>query len=124
MIEDTSCHDDADQCCIVSIPNPKENCCDEQNKKTHHAHQQCGDEHNCCSSEYFYFKTDNFDLSGKKEIKFDFIVAFVQEVSTEKLQNNISESLVHKINNDLPPPDYGTELLYSIQQLKIASLLV
>lgn len=125
MIEDESCHDnDVDQCCIVSIPDTKENCCDEQNNKAHRAHEQGGDKHNCCSSEYFYFKTDNFDLSGKKEITFDFIIAFVQEISTEKSQKNIPESLVHQINNDLPPPDYGIELLYSIHQLKIAYLLV
>lgn len=125
MMEDESCHEnDADHCCNVSITDQKETCCDEQNKNAHHVHQPCGDEHNCCSSEYLYFKTDHFDLSGKKVIKFNFIVAYVHEISTEKFQNTISESFIHQINKDLPPPNYGTNLLVAIHQLKIASLLV
>ncbi len=65
----------------------------------------------CCSSEYFYFKTDNFDLSGNNRINLVFLAYMLQKFKAYQNHNYYrAKFLIYQISNNLPPPEYGIEL--------------
>lgn len=124
LIEETECHDEMDDHhCEMKPSSEAISCCQQESTQTQNNHQHCGDNHDCCSLEYFYFKTDNFDLSGNSKVNFVFIVAYVAEIQNNQNQAQQAEFIIYQISNNLPPPEYGKKLLYSIHQLKIATPL-
>jgi len=124
LIDNSYCHEDMnDQFCEIELNNEPVSCCQTETPKNQ-TQQQCGEEGDCCSSEYHYFKTDNFDLSGNHRVNLDFTIAYKAIILDNQSQKLLTEGFTFQINNNLPPPEYGKELLYSIHQLKIATPLV
>lgn len=99
-------------------------CCQQKNNDLPTNQSQCDNGKNCCSSEYSFFKTDTFDLSGKTRINPDLKIVTVTEINDYQNQDPQSDFFIQIIDYDLPPPDYGKELLFSLHQLKIATPLV
>jgi len=124
LVEKSCCSDEEDiyNCDIDSASEPA-SCCQNEAPLNQTKHNHCDEGGDCCSSEYLYFKTDNFDLSGNSRVNFVFIVAYVAEIQNNQNQAQQAEFLIYQISNNLPPPEYGKELLYSIHQLKIATPL-
>lgn len=109
-------------CCaneIVSEPL----CCTEKKIATDLINSNCNAQDNCCSSESTFFKTDIFDFPSTSHKSFEFIIAFVsvlnfsQKVDVQFIFSEVNYSF------DLPPPKYGKQLLFEINQLKLDSFL-
>lgn len=105
-------------CCSNEL---KKSCCMNQpeEKQADACHKD-----NCCHTSSTYLKImDNFTISVEK-ISLKFIVSFLQILTGIEFQDETQTSvLVNYGFNDTSPPLYGTELLHSIHQLKIAHFL-
>lgn len=102
-------------CCAGS---EQESCCTNQplEEKADACHQD-----ECCNTSFTYLKIfDNFTVSLEK-ISLKFVISFVQILSGIELQSQAQTSVVLKPEfNDTSPPLFGTDLLNTIHQLKIA----
>jgi len=125
LIEDIDCHKkESPECCSTRENDNLHDCCFNNELDTSTQNKECEDDHNCCSTEYTFLKTDSFNyvITTKKSQIFLLACVFVF-----KNQYNLDHTLVENqigFNNNLPPPLFGKELLVSLQQMKISALLV
>ncbi|MEZ5197874.1 MAG: hypothetical protein R2764_16255 [Bacteroidales bacterium] len=123
--EKSCCHDEGkDQQCANMPDDEKYSCCSAEKKESATNHKHCTDGSHCCSFEYFYLKTDSFDFSGKKRISLEFIISYLAVINDVKDDNSLWDSYQQLLNHNLPPPDYGKKLLFSLHQIKIPTPLV
>lgn len=125
LTETSCCYDGMENlACNSESVTESSSCCQVDIREKPVKSHTCNGKNDCCSSEYFYFKTDNFDLSGHHRINLDFDIAYTAIILEDQNLNRLTEGFTFPINNNLPPPEYGKELLFSIHQLKIATPLV
>lgn len=79
----------------------------------------CESTDNCCTTEYTFLKTDIFDYTIDQKKSFNFTIAFVLIPESSDAQKEYTYLEKHTFAFDLPPPDYGKELLISLHQIKI-----
>jgi hypothetical protein len=124
VIKSTDCHEDekSHTCSTVQIDNVTSCCQAEINQNI--LNQKCETTNNCCTTEYTFLKTDNFDNSFNQKKSFSFVAAYVINLETTYTQKDHSFLKKNTFTDDLPPPEYGKELLITLHQFKIASPLV
>jgi len=124
VIESADCHKDekSHTCSTVQIDNVTSGCQAETDQNI--LNQKCEATHNCCTTDYTFLKTDNFDYSFVQKKSFSFITAYVLVLETTYTQKDHSFLKKITFTDDLPPPEYGKELLITLHQFKIASPLV
>lgn len=124
VIMSTDCHEEEENqaCCTLQLEEVTSCCQSESDQNI--SHQQCENSDNCCTSEVTFLKTDDFDYSFDQKKSFSFIVAFVNVLESIYLQKNQCFIKETTFTADLPPPEYGKELLITLHQFKIASPLV
>jgi len=125
LTENSCCPDDMKSiACKIDSETETVSCCQVDTSEKPANSNDCSGEDGCCSSEYLYFKTDKFDLSGNNRINLDFTIAYKTIILDNQSQDLLTEGFTFQINNNLPPPEYGKNLLTSLHQLKIAAPLV
>lgn len=123
--EESCCHNEVKDRHCTTLPNDeKSSCCSSERKEAPANHKHCTDGGHCCSFEYFYLKTDSFDFSGKKRISLEFIISYITIINDVKDDNPLRDSYQQLLDDNLPPPDYGKKLLFSLHQIKIPTPLV
>jgi hypothetical protein len=123
IFESNDCHADVtpESCCkeeIIEI----ESCCSVV--ESDHSEKHTCNSNNCCTEDFTFLKTDVFDYSVDHKKSFRFIVAYEVIIESEYSE---SHQIFHNSTTfftDLPPPDFGKDLLISLHQIKIANLLV
>jgi hypothetical protein len=96
-------------------------CCINKATEEHESGHGCASHKDCCNDEFLFLKTDSFDYSKSTRVT-NQIIAAVQ-VSFNGL-NNLAITETKKLgsagySDDLPPPLFGKELLFTIRQLKL-----
>jgi hypothetical protein len=120
IVADFECgSEDIQQCCSEA---PAMTCCsgsEHQDEK-----HKCGTD-GCCDTTFEYLKIDTDFNIPFEQVTFKFFVAFIKIFAASE---NYSESGIissrEYIDQNIPPPLYGRELLISLHQEKIAPLVV
>ncbi|MCB2219661.1 MAG: hypothetical protein KQI35_04635 [Bacteroidetes bacterium] len=110
FVDDTACgHHGAEQmaCCSSNVMGSTE------------SHSKCESDHKCCSEEYYFFKTDQYDYSKSPKNSFEFIIAYEKDVKAGIEGFDHKEFKFMDVSSEIPPPSYGKMLLCELQQLKI-----
>ena len=124
VIESTDCHEDEEShICSTGKIDHVASCCQTETDQNI-INQKCEATHNCCTTDYTFLKTDNFDYSFVQKKSFSFITAYVLVLETTYTQKDHSFLKKNTFTDDLPPLEYGKELLITLHQFKIASPLV
>ena len=123
LFETPNCESDnyaeaSEDCCQIDVVVAEPNCCEFETKSQSQNQLQFSNYEKCCVSFSEINKIDDL-LYSPTEIKVSqtlkcFIISKQIEIS-----DKYSERKVNHQNNDLPPPDFGRELLTLIHQLKI-----
>jgi hypothetical protein len=122
IVSSTDCHpDDNLHSCTPNKQNyDEERCCQPENIQTSPL-QSCETNHNCCTTEYKLFKTDQYNYITSPKNNFNFVVAYVKILESDNTLKDIFQTNKPTIADDLPPPKYGKNLLVALHQFKIAS---
>ena len=118
MVQDVDCeHEKESHCCNTEkVRSPACDHC-ETNFPAEQDHQ----DHNCCNTEFTFFKTDYFDIQKSVKKNFEFVAAYVVVIGTDEFEDNEILQKTGLTGEESPPELFGKELLTSIQQLKIAA---
>jgi hypothetical protein len=116
------CHqDDGDHCCVKSPAGQNENCCSSNSRDGAGKHV-CEPEHNCCSTVYSYFKTDQVNLIESLDKSWRFYPVGQTAFSVSETKSLTGKELVQPTSDRSPPPIYGMQLLILLHQLKSGPL--
>lgn len=118
MVQDVECeHENESHCCNAEkVQSPSCDHCD-ANLPAEQDHPN----HNCCNTEFTFFKTDNFDIQKSVKKSFEFVAAYAMVLHQEVDNEPAGFGSIGFLTEESPPPLYGKDLLQSIQQLKIAT---
>jgi hypothetical protein len=112
---------DGSICCVNVIVEQENSCCESNPAKETRSHS-CGDDPDCCNTEYVYYQTDQFDYTKPIKKKISFVsFTFIADKSVDETKV-YNDKIPFLDQLDLPPPDYGRELLCRLHQLKIDTL--
>lgn len=124
VVESQDCQENEERKSCGIVPDEKvSSCCKPETHQTK-SFYQCESSINCCTYEVTFLKTDDFNCSFDQKRSFSFIVAFVNVIGSNDLRNELTFIKETTFTSDLPPPDFGKELLISLHQFKFASPLV
>jgi hypothetical protein len=123
LVERSDCHDKSTFHLSIDSDEMASSCCHEK-KCLSQNKLYCNDDHNCCTTKFFYLQTDDFDLSGKNKAELRVLLDTVFKNSDISDPEKISDNCNYQLPAKDPPLASGKKLLVSIHQLKIASVLV
>lgn len=124
VIESPPCYEEEKPItCSSDNADNATSCCETEPDKKN-KNRDCESTDNCCTVEFTFLKTDIYDYTIDQKKSFNFTSSYV--LTPESIEDQKKYTFIEKYTFafDLPPPDYGKELLISLHQIKIATPLV
>lgn len=115
---DDNCHQDETQCCNTKAVEKSTGYCSFDNEGSHEdSDNNCNTD--CCSTDYVFYSVDSYKISSLTKKSFKFLQAYCVILNhSEIFELNTGHSSI-TYYTDLPPPEFGRDLLISFHQLKI-----